>query len=834
MTVTVQIPFTEYVAAPGATTFATTFRLIELGDLLVTVNGAIVTSGFAVGGLPIGPTASVVFAVPMVGGEAIKLERVIKLERQNNYQFEGDFQANVVNEDFDRLWMSQQDQKQAIDNNLATQATVNARTLRAPLGEVLNELPSAAVRANKVQAFNSSGQPIAVLPGNGTASEVLINLAGTGAGQGDALIGVIAAESGAVPTTQRVLNRLALHAGAHFGVVGDGVANDTVKMKAFWDACIASGKRGFISAGNYLITPGVLVFDNGHVDTPAPHIETSEGVKFTAATSADQPFITYSNGTAVSGAGNYWQGGYLGSIEFIKGSAGGITSNCHGVSLRGVEKMQFGDMLGTNIGGSTVYCPLFLYNGFNPDPYAVFGCNFKSILGIRNKRFAFENQNFVGFNFNTIGFVRAIETGLGGFYGFGAANTVESASIGECMGWAFDDGTSLVNTGGSPSRFNIGFAEIDGCENGIRLNRLTLSALRGVRFVHRYKFPPNTTNVYWPLACWDVAGGASSNISQVLCESVHRVESAMGALLGLIVGPNPLSVTSGSNVVTVNTTNPHTFTSGWTVAMLNAAATGGIPAVELNGEKIITVVTANQYTFTTTTAATSTTTGGGTTITLSPYSALGHFADLHNSSSFTGLSIDQLEINNAGFTSLTNDQARLYSNLSSNAVGVSLTRASKVIGRASIDPRASVRGSANLIIKTSANAAAPADTCNFNYDSELLDRAGLYDLSISKFLVPYFGTWRVCARFMLTAPVGTAVKIYIIRTRAAVNSVVSEVTAYQVNAGPQTYFIDDMTEFAKGDLIFIGGSQNTASNIVATAAISQEASNKVTFEPVYG
>jgi hypothetical protein len=84
--------------------------------------------------------------------------------------------------------MSQQDQEQAIDNNLATQATVNARTLRAPLGEVLNELPSAAVRANKVQAFDSSGQPIFVLPGTGTASEVLINFAGAGAGKNVDLI----------------------------------------------------------------------------------------------------------------------------------------------------------------------------------------------------------------------------------------------------------------------------------------------------------------------------------------------------------------------------------------------------------------------------------------------------------------------------------------------------------------------------------------------------------------------------------------------------------------------------------------------------------------------
>jgi hypothetical protein len=66
---------------------------------------------------------------------------------------------------------------------------------------VLNELPSAAVRANKVQAFDSSGQSMVVLPGSGTASEVLINLAGTGAGQGGNLIGYKRAGVGTVART---------------------------------------------------------------------------------------------------------------------------------------------------------------------------------------------------------------------------------------------------------------------------------------------------------------------------------------------------------------------------------------------------------------------------------------------------------------------------------------------------------------------------------------------------------------------------------------------------------------------------------------------------------
>jgi hypothetical protein len=190
MTVTVQTPFTEYTAAPGATTFATSFRLITPNDLVVKKNGAVITSGFTVSGYGQAATASVIFTVPMVGGEKIQLRRVIKLERQTNYQFEGDFQANVVNEDYDRLWMSQQDQEFSIDENQTAAEITELRNLRAPVGETLSEMPNAAARANKLQAYDSTGNPIFVLPGTGTASDVLIQLANqTNTSLGAALLG---------------------------------------------------------------------------------------------------------------------------------------------------------------------------------------------------------------------------------------------------------------------------------------------------------------------------------------------------------------------------------------------------------------------------------------------------------------------------------------------------------------------------------------------------------------------------------------------------------------------------------------------------------------------
>ena len=79
---------------------------------------------------------------------------------------------------------------------------------------------------------------------------------------------------------------------------------------------------------------------------------------------------------------------------------------------------------------------------------------------------------------------------------------------------------------------------------------------------------------------------------------------------------NPLSVTSGSNVVTVTTVSPHGFVSGNDVA-LNAqtnpvANFGGLNGVsQLTGGHIITVTGATTFTFTVSTNATSTISGGG-------------------------------------------------------------------------------------------------------------------------------------------------------------------------------------------------------------------------------
>jgi hypothetical protein len=79
---------------------------------------------------------------------------------------------------------------------------------------------------------------------------------------------------------------------------------------------------------------------------------------------------------------------------------------------------------------------------------------------------------------------------------------------------------------------------------------------------------------------------------------------------------NPLSLTAGSNVVTI-TYGTHGASTGDYIYISGAVmTTSGVPAGEVNGYHQITVLATNIFTFTVTTSATTTASDGGSTITL--------------------------------------------------------------------------------------------------------------------------------------------------------------------------------------------------------------------------
>lgn len=351
-------------------------------------------------------------------------------------------------------------------------------------------------------------------------------------------------DASAVATT--LINWLGkkVHAGANFGAdIAVGSAAQTAKLKAFYNYCISTGTGGHIPrasstvGGVYSIVEGQLAFDCNGVDTPLPHI-TTDGhfyVTFQAAGINNLPLLSFSNGTATSGVGKYYQGGSHGGITF-KDVTGHTATGRHGLSLRGVWGTRFGWMRGDGLRGDLVNIPEALLGGTNPDPYAVTSCAFDA-LEANYCGFALNNRNWLGFNGCTVGMLRVVGCRLGAWYGFGTMNRVLATSLGSNAGWQFDDGLQLAATGGASLRFDVDGGELDDVQYGIRINRTRQANFKNIRFVHRHNNNPlNPGQGYWPRVAVSIGGGTASASSELYFNISHRIEAGgLKAAMGVFV-----------------------------------------------------------------------------------------------------------------------------------------------------------------------------------------------------------------------------------------------------------------------------------------------------------
>lgn len=94
----------EYIADGITTVFPFSCRVISIEDLFVTIDG-IQVSNYFVNGLNSDDGGNIVFDAPPGVNTRILILREIKLERETEYQTNGDFLAKTVNKDFDRIWM---------------------------------------------------------------------------------------------------------------------------------------------------------------------------------------------------------------------------------------------------------------------------------------------------------------------------------------------------------------------------------------------------------------------------------------------------------------------------------------------------------------------------------------------------------------------------------------------------------------------------------------------------------------------------------------------------------------------------------------------------------
>lgn len=141
-----QVTIASHTGNGVATVFAYSFGVLAADDLKVLVNGVEVTTGFTVSGIGSRAGGTVTFSTAPTSGAAILIVREVVRKRDTDYQYSGDLREEVLDDDFDRIWMTLQEDGELVD-----------RGVRVPVGETLAELPAAASRVNKVLTFGAGG-----------------------------------------------------------------------------------------------------------------------------------------------------------------------------------------------------------------------------------------------------------------------------------------------------------------------------------------------------------------------------------------------------------------------------------------------------------------------------------------------------------------------------------------------------------------------------------------------------------------------------------------------------------------------------------------------------
>lgn len=174
MTVSAETPIQSSVANGVTTVFPYTFTVLDADDLVVTgtLSGILTTYilgvDYTLTGVGTG-AGSVVFGAPPAATTIITRYRVSALTRETDYQDLGDFNADPLNLDFDRIWLAIQE--------LFAGARGNPTSVRVPASESIPELPPAASRANMALVFDALGNPTVLAPASGSSADVLLLLA---------------------------------------------------------------------------------------------------------------------------------------------------------------------------------------------------------------------------------------------------------------------------------------------------------------------------------------------------------------------------------------------------------------------------------------------------------------------------------------------------------------------------------------------------------------------------------------------------------------------------------------------------------------------------------
>jgi hypothetical protein len=162
MTVTANTTRNDYTAGSAQSVYNYTFQLNDAADVDVYLNGVKQTlnTHYTVQNVDNASGGTITFtlvdannnSIHPTQGAVINIVMAMDLDRDTNYQPSGAFLASTVNNDFDRLWHSTNQQQTAINRSLRLQDTdVTTSSMELPLKDA---------RKGKLLAFNAStGDP---------------------------------------------------------------------------------------------------------------------------------------------------------------------------------------------------------------------------------------------------------------------------------------------------------------------------------------------------------------------------------------------------------------------------------------------------------------------------------------------------------------------------------------------------------------------------------------------------------------------------------------------------------------------------------------------------
>ena len=156
MAINSNTPRNRYTSTMNQTEFTYSFRIFDASDLVVIVGDdtQTLTTDYTVSGVDAALGGTVTLTTAPTLGTTVTIYRQVPLQRTTDFQPNGDFRAETVNEEYDRIIAGLQD-NQLLNSNSVLSFDQASEGL--PLSTISSTI---AQRANNVVGFDAMGQPV--------------------------------------------------------------------------------------------------------------------------------------------------------------------------------------------------------------------------------------------------------------------------------------------------------------------------------------------------------------------------------------------------------------------------------------------------------------------------------------------------------------------------------------------------------------------------------------------------------------------------------------------------------------------------------------------------